>query len=520
MLGYIFSATATFSLFLYFIVLPVGKYFYDPKGLRRYPNLNFLSGVSDLSFCYEAQKGFRSKALLDAHQNSRVVRIGPNSLSYSDLRAIKDIYGHNTRCIKDVFYDTLAGTHHHLADARDKLDHQRKRRILSSAYALKNLEGWEHKVADKTERFIKAADSQCTLPLKKGMMPQQEDLLFDYRAYTNFFTLDAIADIGLSERLGFLDQGHDLVTAETTDGKIYEVNYRECLHATARAQSGLVWSYSWFPFLWKLSRVISKDYRTMLKLSEGWNDIVFRRATQRLARYRTGEQLDDFFSTLMEDKNGNANGMEWGEIVAEISIMMNAGSDTTAIAMNNVMYLLLSNPTCLAKLRSELDAVVEPSEVVVPYDKVRHLTYLRACLDEALRIYPPSTFGLPRRTPTEGASIMGEWIPGETSVSMSAYVVHRDPEIFSEPEEYRPERWLTDDAKELQAAFLPFSTGSRGCIGRNISYLEQTVLLASVVHRYELALPYEGWAPERYEAFNLWPGPMPLKVWRRFIDAE
>jgi cytochrome P450 len=302
------------------------------------------------------------------------------------------------------------------------------------------------------------------------MNPAPEDLTFDYRAYANFFTLDAIADIGLSERLGFLDQGHDLVTAETMDGKLYKANYRESLHATARAQSGLVWAYEWFPLLSKLSSFVSKDYRRMWKLNEGWNDIVWHRATQRLARYRAGEQLDDFFSALMEDKNGNPNGMEWGEIVAEISIMMNAGSDTTAIAMNNAMYLLLKNPTCLAKLRAELDAVIEPSEVVVPYDKVRHLPYLRACLDEALRMFPPSTFGLPRRTPPEGAPILGDFIPGETSVSISAYVAHRDPKVFPEPEKYIPERWLGDDAKDLQAAFITFSTGARGCIGRNISY--------------------------------------------------
>ena len=392
------------------------------------------------------------------------------------LTRYQDIYGHNTKCIKDVFYDTLAGTHHHLADVRDKLDHQRKRRILSSAYALKNLEGWEHKVADKTVRFIKAADDRCTQPLKKGMTPVPEDLTFDYRAYANFFTLDAIADIGLSERLGFLDQGHDLVTAETMDGKLYKVNYRECLHATARAQAGLVWAYEWFPILSQISKLVSKDYRKMWKLNEGWNDIVLHRATQRLARYRAGEQLDDFFSALMEDKNGNPNGMEWGEIVAEISIMMNAGSDTTAIAMNNAMYLLLANPECLTKLRAELDAVIEPSETVVAYDKVRHLPYLRACLDEALRMYPPSTFGLPRRTPTEGAPILGDFIPGETSVSISAYVAHRDPKVFPEPETFRPERWLGDDAKELQAAFITFSTGARGCIGRNISYCKQTFL--------------------------------------------
>ncbi|KAI5925575.1 cytochrome P450 [Camillea tinctor] len=195
--------------------------------------------------------------------------------------------------------------------------------------------------------------------------------------------------------------------------------------------------------------------------------------------------------------------------------MMNASSDTTAIARNNVMYWLLRNPECVVKLRREIDAVLDEDEVVAPYEKVKHLPYLRACLEESLRIVPPTTFGLPRRTPPEGASILGEFIPGDTTVSISAYVAHRDETVFPNPEKYDPDRWLGEKGKALQPYFVTFGAGARGCIGRNISYLEQTVLLASVVHRYEFALPHPDWEPERREAVNLTPGPMPLKVWRR-----
>lgn len=89
MLGLAFPAVIGLSLLIYFIIIPVINYFRDPKGLRRYPNLSVLSGVTDLAFVWESQKGFRSKALLEAHKHSPVVRIGPNSLSYGDIRAIK-----------------------------------------------------------------------------------------------------------------------------------------------------------------------------------------------------------------------------------------------------------------------------------------------------------------------------------------------------------------------------------------------------------------------------------------------
>jgi cytochrome P450 len=201
---------------------------------------------------------------------------------------------------------------------------------------------------------------------------------------------------------------------------------------------------------------------------------------------------------------------------------VNAGSDTTAIAMNNALYNLLRNPSCLTKLRAELATVLSPTERVAPYEKVRHLPYLRACLDESLRLSPPTTFNLPRRTPSSPSAptiIANNPIPPSTSVSISALIAHQDPTLYPSPTSFLPERWLAPNAKELQQGFIAFSTGARGCIGRNISYLEQTVLLASVVHRYGFALPWEGWAPEVWEAMNCMPGEMWLKVWRRRGDG-
>lgn len=541
------AAVTTVFVISYFLIYPIFVYFRDPKRLRKYTGINVIAPLTNLGFCYEVARpsnGFRSKKLNKLHKTHKVIRTGPNSLSFAGGDAIRDIYGHGSKCTKDQFYEVLAGTHYHLADVVDKPEHARKRKVLSAAYALKNLESWEFKVADKTERFIRGCDAHCIQDPEIAYQ-NSPDSTFDYRAWTNFFTLDAIADIGLSERLGLLDQGHDLVTAERMDGSLYKVNFRNCLHSTARAQCELVWAYDWYHFNEKLSRWISPRYRQLWKANSGWNDIVYHRATQRLKRYQKGEKLDDFFqgefsflpipttkqltifAALMEDKNGYPNALEWGEIVAEVSIMNNAGSDTTAISMNNIMHHLLKNPSKLEKLRSELSNVLPmPTDTscasaVVPYDIVKHLPYLKACLDESLRLTPPTTFGLPRKTPAEGTTIAGEFVPGNTSVSISAYVAHRDEHIFPRAEEFIPERWLSGDAnpfgkdpRDLQAYFIAFSAGARGCIGKNISYLEQSVLLASVVMRYDFALP-ENWVQERFETMNLMPGPMPLRVWRR-----
>ncbi|KAF2031748.1 cytochrome P450 monooxygenase [Setomelanomma holmii] len=514
-----YAAALGASALLYFVICPIVVYFRDVNGLRRYPNMHPLSGISSIPFMILAHGGSRSTYMARLHQKHPVIRIGPNSLSYGDMRAIKDIYGHNTPCTKDGSYVISAGSHYHLADVVDKHDHARKRKLLSSAYAIKNLEGWEHKVADKTMKLNRHLDQCCTAPLRPGELPKPEDVNVDYRKWTNFFTLDAIADIGLSDKLGFLDRGHDRVTGRRLDGSIYECNLRDALYQTARKQSLLLWPYEWYPLINKLSNIIP-FYCRMGNFAKEWDGIPIELAHKRLQRYRAGEKLDDFFQALMEDKNGHPNNLEWGEIVAEINIMMNAGSATTAIAMANVLYQLLKNPEKMQKAVEELDHALDDDEDevedgVVAYDKAKHLPYLRACLDESLRLFPPTPHGLPRVTPADGTNILGDYIPGGVTVAMSAMVAHRNESTFPQADKYIPERWLGEEGKSLQPYFLAFSAGARGCIGRNISYLEQTVVLASVLRRYQFALSSPDWELQRLETMNWILGEMPVKVWRR-----
>lgn len=477
-----------------------------------------LSGISNLPFMILAHGGARSTYMAKLHQKHPVIRTRPNALSYGDVRAIKDIYGHNAPCTKDGAYAITSGSHYHLADVIYKHDHARKRKLLSSAYAIKNLEGWEHKVADKMSKMNKHLDQCCTSPLTRGGLPNPEDVNVDYRKWTNFFTLDAIADIGLSDTLGFLDRGDDMVTGRRLDGSTYECNFRDCLYQTARKQSLLIWSYEWYSLINKISDVIP-FYARMSTLARDWDGLPVELAHKRLQRYRAGEKLDDFFQALMEDKNGHPNNLEWGEIVAEVSIMMNAGSATTAIAMTNVLYQLLKNPKTMKKLVPEIDSALDDDEEsengVIAYDKVKHLPYLRACLDESLRLFPPTPHGLPRETPLDGTNILGDYIPGGVTVAMSAFVAHRTEYTFPQADEYIPERWLGEEGKSLQPFFLAFSAGARGCIGRNISYLEQTVVLASVLRRYEFSLSSPQWEIKRLETMNWLLGEMPVKVWRR-----
>jgi cytochrome P450 len=156
----------------------------------------------------------------------------------------------------------------------------------------------------------------------------------------------------------------------------------------------------------------------------------------------------------------------------DVLLLVDAGSDTTAIALTHVMWQLIQIPTKLAKLRHEIQPLFEATEsqskVVPSYVSLSQCTYLKACLDEALRLHPPVSAGLQRRPPLGGMMIDGVFVSEEINVSVPAYVIHRNPELFPDPDLYLPERWLaennvgTKNSSDAQSSFIPFSAGSRG----------------------------------------------------------
>lgn len=213
----------------------------------------------------------------------------------------------------------------------------------------------------------------------------------------------------------------------------------------------------------------------------------------RIERHLAGEKLDDMFACLLESKNGTPHMLMLGEMMAECSVMINAGSETTGIALSNLLYLLIRHPQCLRRLQEEVDEALRGIEGPAPFEKVRYLPYLKAYIDESLRLHPLSSTSTQRMTPPSGQQILDHWIPGNTVVFVPTYTVHRNPAVFSNPNAFDPSRWLGDNVKELQAAHIPFSTGPRACIGRNITFMEQQLMIASLVHRYDFELISPDW---------------------------
>lgn len=164
-------------------------------------------------------------AIYMKHINPRPSYVPDLNRYLSDAQKLSKTYGHGTTCIKDHNYEILGGSHSHLIDAVDKEEHARKRKVMSAAFTIKNLEHWEYKVIKLTQRLLDAFDKLCTAPLPQGETKiEEKEPTLDFNKWIYLWTIEAINNIALSSTLGLLESGKDVVTADKLDGTLYKAD--------------------------------------------------------------------------------------------------------------------------------------------------------------------------------------------------------------------------------------------------------------------------------------------------------
>lgn len=188
--------------------------------------------------------------------------------------------------------------------------------------------------------------------------------------------------------------------------------------------------------------------------------------------------------------------------LAEAQAILGAGTETTGNTLSVLTYHLLSQPSTLQRLKTELrDAATEagagPSTNHLMDSKaLDHLPYLQACIREALRLATGVCSRLPRSnksSPTTYTTPSGKEhvFPPGTVISMSILDLHYNAAIFTDPGAFNPSRWLDIDAEKLQQmerAYAPFGRGTRQCVGLELAKEEITLMAGNLFHRFELEL--------------------------------
>lgn len=166
-----------------------------------------------------------------------------------------------------------------------------------------------------------------------------------------------------------------------------------------------------------------------------------------------------------------------------------------ATTMTATLFYLLHYPSTLDRLRKEIDRVFPKVEDIVMGQQLNSCAYLRACLDETLRLNPPVGGILPREVLKGGATVEGNFFPAGTDIGTSLYAIQRQEKYFRNALLYEPERWIDQDllnngeiSTATHPAFAPFSLGPRGCPAKAMAYAEMMVTLARMVFALDIQL--------------------------------
>ncbi|KAL6420172.1 hypothetical protein ACFW04_012264 [Cataglyphis niger] len=173
------------------------------------------------------------------------------------------------------------------------------------------------------------------------------------------------------------------------------------------------------------------------------------------------------------------------DIREEVDTFMFEGHDTTAMGITFALLLLAEHKDIQERVRIEVENAMQESGGKLTMRSLQNLPYLERCLKEALRLYPSVFFII--RNIKEDIKLHSYVIPAETMLFLNIYGVHRNPNFWSIPEVFDPDRFLPERIQKRHPySYLPFSAGSRNCIGQRFGLLELKAMIAPLIHNFYL----------------------------------
>ncbi|MBL7990573.1 MAG: cytochrome P450 [Candidatus Kapabacteria bacterium] len=213
-------------------------------------------------------------------------------------------------------------------------------------------------------------------------------------------------------------------------------------------------------------------------------------------RKREGiESKQDLLSMLMEMRDEDTGeGMSEQQLRDELMTMIFAGHETTAISLMWIFYALTQHKEVAEKLNNEITSVLQGRTPTV--SDTANMPYTKQVIQETMRLYPPVwIYG---RKALEDDEIAGYYVKKGTYITLSPYAMHRNPDLWENPEHFNPERFSPERSKGRSPyAYFPFSNGQRKCIGDGFAMMEMQLLVPLMLQRFRMEL-----VPNQQIVFN------------------
>ncbi|KAI0399660.1 benzoate 4-monooxygenase cytochrome P450 [Xylaria palmicola] len=400
-----------------------------------------------------------------------VVRIGPNTVSFSSPEALHIIHGSRQAYPKSSFYKPTAATFEgaplmNLFAARDVNYHSNLKKTVGGLYTKAAVLGLEPKIEECVRLFTQKMET---------LVSGESGTRLDMSQWVHLFAFDCLGELNASQKFGFLESGRDI------QGMI-EGSDRILIKTGLFAQA---------PILQYVRRIMEAT-RGPAKI----NPVMKYASNLVRERLEKPTAKPDMLNNFIQLQKAQPDNLSTREIIGAMYINLMAGHDVLAVSIRAVLYYVARNPAVEKRLRAEL-AAWGPG--TIPYTELSKLPYLDAVILESLRIHGNLGLVNERVTPPGGAVIDGYRIPGGTIVGINPWVIHRNTSIFGEDvDAFRPERWLDgseESVMEMKRNLFSFGAGPRMCIGKNIAMMQLCKFLSEFYRRFEakLAEPEKDW---------------------------
>nr|POE87787.1 trichodiene oxygenase [Quercus suber] len=434
--------------------------------------------------------GPRLAALTFAYETYYDVFVAPGGQFTYELDRLHDIYGPVIRINPDeihvresTFFDTLyAGPGHR----RDKWERANRANASPGSVA--------SAVSHDLHRARRAAinpffSKRAITQLENGIRERVERLVA--RLHTDYAGTDRVVDIGAA------------FTAVTFD-VISEYCFDDCYNVLDEPDFGPRWKAlmgglfeavpvtKQFPIVARIMAALPswlvQKLMPDMEVFMGLKLQIDKKVREVYAEYRTSSHASTsqvpaktLFDGIMQSTlPPSEKSVE--RLSDESFVLLVAGGETTARVMTVIIAQLIENSSLLARLREELDSVMEKE--LPPSRILEELPLLKAVIQEGNRFATPVTNRPILRAPDENLTTKDGWvIPRNTPTSMTLGNIHMDADIFSDPQLFDPNRWL--GSERLDRYLVTFSKGTRSCVGINLAYTEMYLGIAAVVRNFD-----------------------------------
>lgn len=200
------------------------------------------------------------------------------------------------------------------------------------------------------------------------------------------------------------------------------------------------------------------------------------------------DREDTVISKLVAASESEGHSLTDRQIRNEITTLLLAGHDTTALGLSYTLTLLAEHPDEQARVVEEIDRVV--GEETPKPKHVGELEWTESAIKESLRLFPPSYLFV--RDAIDDDVIGGYRIPAGSMLVLHPWSVHRDGRFFDDPERFDPGRWTDGLEADLHPfAYFPFSGGPRRCVGEHFAWMEMQLVLVTLLQTYRFDLAFE-----------------------------